>query len=270
MIVALVCLLVTPVSALEKVNYWNVNNLSHVETAGCAARFVGSDIVVECLANYQWIFDLWHYNGLQKYAGQTLTFSYDAVSSGSNTYRITFEFFLDGKSLGRTIFSGPPVDFVVPERFDYCEVVLHGNTSGTAVEGDTVTYSNIQLLGDRPLNSDSDFASAFGGAFGFLGDVTSGLFDVAFRYRFVIVAVMMPFFIWLLWHVVQLLRNNSDITVPSYDGRFKLNKVNRRTLKGSIVVVDGQKYVRSLKKQRFKLFRGKHWAKKHNDKINKK
>ena len=126
-----------------------------------------------------------------------------------------------------------------------------------------MTYSDIRLMADRSAISNAGFLASVGSVFGFLGNVSSGMMDVVFSYKFMAVAILMPFFVWLIYRVVLWFQSLEyyqvqDWTSYGIAGALKNIVKNRTEAKKKkladllleknrdrmYVMIDGKKYMR--------------------------
>lgn len=85
-------------------------------------------------------------------AGTTVTLSGDWVATSTNTGRIMFAYYdtssKETKSIAIVNNSGESVNAIIPDKTSETQVmcvILYSNLQGTAISGDTITYSKIQI-----------------------------------------------------------------------------------------------------------------------------
>lgn len=253
-----VCL-VFPVSASEQKNYFNTSLLTDGRYAGAQCKISGQSLILTCDTTGQG-YVYYSYSGpsLVSLRGCLTHFSFSASASANNGPQIAIRFY-QGDAILQTVYCAPGVvyDITFPEDTDSVRIYFYGNFGGTSVKGDTVTYSDIRLMADRSAILNIGFLASVGSVFGFLGNVFSGMMDVVFSYRFIAVAILMPFFVWLVSYVIQLFQAPAaaDIPVPDLRGKFGLKRLGAKQMRGRTVKIDGRYYMIPLGKKR-----GKHRA----------
>lgn len=252
--------LVLPVSAAEQKNYFNTSHLTDGRFSGAQSKIIGQSLILTC-DNYGQGYVFYSYTGssLVSLRGCQTHFSFSALASADNGPQIAIRFY-QGDAILQTIYCAPEVvyDITFPENTDSVRLYFYGNYGGTAVKGDTVTYSDIRLMADRSAISNAGFLASVGSVFGFLGSVSSGMMDVVFSYKFMAAAILMPFLVWLVWRVMQWFQVPAvaDIRVPDLRGKFGLKRLGAKRMKGRTVKIDGRYYMIPMGKTR-----GKHRAK---------
>ena len=254
--------LVLPVSAADEINYWNTAYLSPLSASGTTCTIIGQSL--KAVSTGTGSYASYRYQGsmLADLKGKRLYFSFTFSVSGENKGQINVVFYSNGEILKTYYAQGRRMLIEVPQNFDEVHFVVYSNCGGTASAGDSVMYTDILLTGERDINAEAGFLDSLNSVFGFFGDVFSEMMDVVFSYRFMAVAILMPFLVWLVWRVMQWFQvpAAADIRVPDLRGKFGLKRLGAKRMKGRTVKIDGRYYMIPMGKTR-----GKHRAKKQDD-----
>lgn len=245
--------LVVPVSASDQFNYWNTAYLSTAVTSQADIAINGQDIVVTSKVSGSSVRAYGYYKGSQfEYLfGRTLVFSFSSVSTTDYPGSGRIEFYLNGNFISGHSTRGAPIHIDAPEEFDQIRFQFFVSYYSPVEVGDSVTFTDIKLMVDRDINTDTFFTATVGSVFGFLGTVSSGLLNVVFSYKFMAAAILMPFFVWIVLRVIRWFRGfePADIKVPDLRGRFSLKRLDRKLRSGRTVKIDGRYYLISPRKK---------------------
>lgn len=187
--------MVLPVSAADQINYFDTAYLVPVSGSGASYQIKGQSVVVSSNNSGEAVYAYFIFRDvrLQSLAGETLVFSYTATASGVNKGQINIRFMQDGQQIAIVYnATGSSKTVEVPESFDELQFVMYSSSGGSVSAGDTVTYSNIKLMGpgiDTVFGFTHQIGLFFSGAFIWLGDV---LDVITGNFALIVLCLAMP------------------------------------------------------------------------------
>lgn len=187
-------LMVLPVSASEQMNYFDTALLTDGRYAGATSSIIGQTLILTC-DNYGEGYVYYSYAGssLVSLRGCQTHFSFSALASADNGPQIAIRFY-QGDAILQTVYCAPEVvyDITFPESTDSVRFYFYGNYAGNVVKGDTVTYSNIKLMGpgtENVVGFTHQIGIFFSGVFTWLGNV---LDVITGNFALIVLCLAMP------------------------------------------------------------------------------